>query len=230
MSDEELKETQEHNPQLSHRRPRGKFVADYRKLAENQAETIKQLQTQSEKLMSLITSGNVGGGNPLTMFLPVKPELIERPRGYRYILSRIKEHENDDNDTHTRDVPERPDNPNEPDPRYCAFCGKNVPEMYGHKVSGTPTLEEMQIIEQCFVLHKQDAETKSTLKGAKNSVHRRFAADHLEMTAVKGGRVPDAVANFQGREWTAAEWSERELKEWEAKCRRVGLGMARGGA
>lgn len=209
-------------------RPRDRSQSDYKALAQQQAETIKALQAQTERLISIVSSGNVAADNPLTVFMPPKPLPPKRPEGFRYTLKRIKESENDDNDDHRRDVPARADNPNEPDPRFCVFCLQNVPALYGYKVSDAITPEEEITIKQCFMLHQQDAIAKSSLKGAKNKKHRDYAADHLELTATRLGRVPDAVAYFMGREWSSAEWYERELKEWEAKCRRFGQGLAQG--
>lgn len=219
---------------------------DFKALAEQQARQLSQQQDQIERLMSLFTSGNVGKENPLSAFLPPKPLPIPRPEGFRYELRR--DGDQFDNDTHYVDVPAREDNPNEPDPRYCPFCmvqqdlrpnqdtyaiklkRANIPARYGHKISGKPTAEEMEIINQCFILHQQDAVAKQGLKGAKFKNERRFAADHLELIATKWGRVPDVVAYYDDREWSSEEWYQRELLEWEAKTRRIGMGMAQGGA
>lgn len=211
-------------------RPRQRSQSDYKALADSQKNAIEQLKEQNERLMALITSGQIGNGNPLSAFLPLKPIPVARPSGYQVALRRIKEHENDDNAVHIRTVPERPDNPNEPDPRICVFCLQNVPALYGHSVNFPLTPEGEALIKQCFIMHQQDAMAKKNLEGAKYEKDRRFAADHLEMTATKVGRVPDAVANFMGREWTSAEWNERELKIWEDNCRKIGRGMAQGGA
>ena len=211
-------------------RTRNRPQSDYKALAEQQGEMLKNLQAQNERLMGMIVGGQVGSGNPLQMFLPPKPQPIPRPDGFRFALKKIQEGENDDQAIHMRDVPSRTDNPNEPDPRYCVFCKQNVVALYGHtNITGAPTPEQQPLIEQCFLMHQQDAMAKASLEGSKYEVQRRYAADHLGMTATRWGRVPDVVANYMGREWSSAEWYERQVQEWEAKCRAVGLGMAQGG-
>lgn len=217
--------------------PRRRPIQDWKAVAKKQEEQLAEMEAKLTRALSLITSGVTAQGqqNPLAQFLPPKPIPVKKPEGYNYMLSHIPEHENDDNEklsTHMRRVPARPDNPNEPDPRYCPFCQQDVTRLYGHKnIPGNPSPEQQAVIDQCKILHEQDAAAKSgsKRKGKEGRADREFAANHLQMKYVKAGPVEDQVAWMFGRGWTAAEWNERELQLWEARCRSIGLGMAQGG-